>query len=297
MDHDEVEGNLPWLLNGTLADAERVEVEAHLASCDACRAALRETRLALLVHAQHTPVDSILDLASGQPLPPDELDKLESTIARDAELQDELRLSRTGLAEIRRVEAESAQVPRRVGWLPIAAMIAGAALLGGAGSWLGLRPTLLAERSAHTEAAQRVDELAQRLQTTEAELRELSRRTAETTRAEANVPVVALLPAGEALRGSGGTVVVDVGPTTRSVTLLLFASVVRQQQVNAAWIDAHGRSTWTVAGLRKQPTDEFTLSVPAALLLPGKARIDLLDPDRPDGRPVATYQVEIRSER
>lgn len=45
--HDEAEALLPWLVNGTLSSAELDRVEAHLAECAECRAALAtERRLA-----------------------------------------------------------------------------------------------------------------------------------------------------------------------------------------------------------------------------------------------------------
>ena len=42
--HEQAETLLPWYANGTLDDADRALVDAHLAGCDACRAALEEER-------------------------------------------------------------------------------------------------------------------------------------------------------------------------------------------------------------------------------------------------------------
>ncbi|HEY8521883.1 MAG TPA: zf-HC2 domain-containing protein [Gammaproteobacteria bacterium] len=53
--HEDVIELLPWLVNGTLSDAERERVERHVRSCLPCRAARRtEQRLAALVQAQPT---------------------------------------------------------------------------------------------------------------------------------------------------------------------------------------------------------------------------------------------------
>lgn len=42
--HEQAEALLPWYANGTLDDADRAVVEAHLAKCDECRAALASER-------------------------------------------------------------------------------------------------------------------------------------------------------------------------------------------------------------------------------------------------------------
>jgi len=43
--HRQVEALLPWYVNGTLGDDERVRVEAHLAECPRCQAELASERL------------------------------------------------------------------------------------------------------------------------------------------------------------------------------------------------------------------------------------------------------------
>ncbi len=54
-EHERAAELLPWLVNGTLAPAERELVERHVKTCLPCRAALRaEQRLAALVQAQPT---------------------------------------------------------------------------------------------------------------------------------------------------------------------------------------------------------------------------------------------------
>jgi hypothetical protein len=46
---------LPWLLNGTLEDAERRQLIEHLRDCSACRAALTDTQMALDIFDWHPP--------------------------------------------------------------------------------------------------------------------------------------------------------------------------------------------------------------------------------------------------
>jgi hypothetical protein len=55
MTHDHVIETLPWLVNGTLAEGERSEVEEHLAGCPDCRAELALTRDAFELYAVHLP--------------------------------------------------------------------------------------------------------------------------------------------------------------------------------------------------------------------------------------------------
>ena len=45
IDHDRAFDSLPWLVNGTLAAAERDAVEQHVRTCIACRRELKEQRL------------------------------------------------------------------------------------------------------------------------------------------------------------------------------------------------------------------------------------------------------------
>ena len=55
---------LPWLLNASLEDSERREVEDHLRTCAGCRRALAETRGAFELFAVHPPVEAIVARAA-----------------------------------------------------------------------------------------------------------------------------------------------------------------------------------------------------------------------------------------
>lgn len=57
---------LPWYLNGTLEAREREEVRHHLATCEACRQALTETREAWRIFDQHLPSEVLVALAWGK---------------------------------------------------------------------------------------------------------------------------------------------------------------------------------------------------------------------------------------
>lgn len=60
---DDVRGMIPWFLTGALEDDERQQVLRHLATCEACRHDLADTRLAAEIFDQHPPTEAILALA------------------------------------------------------------------------------------------------------------------------------------------------------------------------------------------------------------------------------------------
>jgi len=60
---DEVVQRLPWYLNGSLAPEEQGEIRGHLADCEACRAALAETRLGYRIFSAHVPAEALVDYA------------------------------------------------------------------------------------------------------------------------------------------------------------------------------------------------------------------------------------------
>jgi len=86
---------LPWLLNGTLEATERDEVRRHLATCERCRAALKDTRDAWTIFGQHIPSDALVALAYGEI--PEGIDPAvaERHLATCAECAAELELART----------------------------------------------------------------------------------------------------------------------------------------------------------------------------------------------------------
>ncbi len=78
---------LPWLLNGTLAEAERSEVWHHLETCETCRRGLAETREAWSVFAQHLPSQDLVALAWGEAPSAAVTEHLESCARCAAELE------------------------------------------------------------------------------------------------------------------------------------------------------------------------------------------------------------------
>lgn len=56
---------LPWLVNGSLADAERRAVEVHLRECESCRRELEETLAAGAIYAAHPEARALVAYAAG----------------------------------------------------------------------------------------------------------------------------------------------------------------------------------------------------------------------------------------
>jgi hypothetical protein len=83
---------LPWLLNDSLAAAERQQVLEHLASCPGCRQALDDTRTAAAIFDWHPPAAELIAHAGGGTAPAGLAEHLASCPACAAEME----LLRTG---------------------------------------------------------------------------------------------------------------------------------------------------------------------------------------------------------
>jgi len=175
---------LPWLVNDSLDEADRPEVEDHLRTCADCRRALAETRGAFELFAAHPPVEAIVARAEADGVWDDTVDfeggrigreALDAHLAHCAECREELELARDSRRELEGEEAApagegraGAVVPfalparpdagaaRGFDWRPLA--LAASLLLAviAAGGWL-----FTAQEAADRQA--RVDELEERL--------------------------------------------------------------------------------------------------------------------------------------
>lgn len=135
---------LPWLLNGTLAAAERDEVWHHLETCERCRRDLTETREAWSVFAQHLPSQNLVALAWGETPSAAVEEHLESCArcAADLEL---VRMSRRleeedNIALFPAAKPRPAATPRR--W-QAAAMAAGLVAVVSAFGWIQDRKSVV----------------------------------------------------------------------------------------------------------------------------------------------------------
>jgi len=131
-EHDRFERLLPWLVNGTLGDPERRQLEEHLASCLDCREALEECRRLAAGLARAEPPE---------PAPhPAQLARLVERI-RSGEADRETAEDRSGLGG-RPSRHLWRSTPRAARWL-----------VGAQAAALLLALGLLAERPGETDAA------------------------------------------------------------------------------------------------------------------------------------------------
>ena len=105
---------LPWLLNGSLDEAERRDLAGHLSACETCRLELEESKLAWDVMNEHVPSLALAEYAVG--LTPGGLDRerLERHVELCAACRQELEQARTDVvADLSEVRAARAARPRR----------------------------------------------------------------------------------------------------------------------------------------------------------------------------------------
>ena len=108
---------MPWLLNGSLDEAESRRLRQHLAACEACRLELAEAADAWQLMTRHVPSMSLAEYAQG--LPPSELsrEQIEAHLEVCASCREEAELAGTG--EV--VDFETARSRRTVSALEPAA--------------------------------------------------------------------------------------------------------------------------------------------------------------------------------
>lgn len=320
---------LPWLLNGTLAEPERGEVGEHLASCDACRAELSETRLAGRIFAAHLEADELVAYAFDEPTALGH-ERIAAHLAICSRCAEELEL----VAQSRRLceregaeggeilpfqrPAEAPPAPRQLLW-QWAAMAAGLTALIAAGGWMwswnqseSLAGRLAEARRGGAAAAERladVERRAEELGAVAAEARdrvarleeELAGRAVETRRTPAprlhlNTPVIDLFPGDVVVRGGEAPRTArDLPQSAELVTLILN---VDSREEFAAYelrvVDAGGATVRRERGLARDPeTGGFTVSLPVALLGTGRATIEIYGLGAEGATRLASYPVEV----
>jgi anti-sigma factor RsiW len=106
---------LPWLLNGTLDDAERLEVLEHLEGCVECRGELAHTRdLAALLSAHPAP-EQLVDHAEGRPVPGLAPEELERHLTACETCTEEMALIREARRGLRLDEGSTPEPTRQAG--------------------------------------------------------------------------------------------------------------------------------------------------------------------------------------
>jgi len=318
---------LPWFLNGTLEKGEHDEIRRHLATCEACRAALNQTREAWEIFDQHLPSQTLVALAYGET--PQETDPAlaERHLASCPECAAELELARMS----RHLEKDNVApfpVPRpRSGassrsWRNLAAAAGLTTLVASAG-WIyqiqqtapysaqvaraQTPPAATAPREDSGALQKKLGELAATLSQLQSrqEETEMRARKAETQVAEletrneaphASTLVIldspVLVRAGEEPSAPKPE---EVRRSSLSTTVLLQAAKDEQAPGprKAEIVDAAGTKLRLPEVLPLEPeSGYYTLSVPAGFLKPGRYTIRLLDPK--SGGLRETYALQVK---
>jgi anti-sigma factor RsiW len=324
---------LPWLLNGTLEATEKDEVERHLATCERCRAALKDTQGAWTIFSQHIPSDALVALAYGEVPAGVDPAVAERHLATCPECAAELELARTS----RRLEDDKIAVfpgprprPEPVDdrgsrtWRT-AALAAGLTMMVTGTGWFYefQQAGSLAERLAQKPAAvqetrpaapapppsqeiadlksqaqasqQNQEKLARELDEARGKMASLEQSTGAFLQPQINPWSGAVNPA-EVVRDAGGSAEANeqVLPADRLALPVLGAESVNALR-DIEILDSQGKIRWSGSGLRST-TDgqEYKLSIPPGFLKPGRYTIQLYAKE--NGRRVKHESYRIRVE-
>lgn len=296
---------LPWHLNGSLAPEEERRVMDHLASCDGCRRELDETREAFRIYGQHLPAEVLVDLAFERPpkLPRALVDE---HLRRCSECRDELALVLESRQSLQEPEERAAlpgvpsdvaggatvlPMPARTGRPPVSALWRGVALaasvvgLLSAGGWLWSSRLVGAGNERVAELERRIGDL---------ERSGSERRGLEAP--ELNVSVVDLFPDGMVVRGgeTEDEPAVPIPSGVRWTTLVLNSELPADEPpLRVRLLDARGEEIWSLEGLRRNPTGEYTVSFPSAELEPGEYELELRGERAGDEVALESYRIRI----
>jgi len=288
---DQTEELLPWLANGTLGPRERDAALAHLRTCPACGRAARATASAWEVFGQHPGVLSLLDHVTEAPggAPGDAPGRRDlaghlegcPSCREEADLLRESRAAMEG--KITRIAAPPARVQR---WGMAAAAGFLLAVIGQTGWLISWRNSGVLE-SAQTDLARRIDAL-------EADNARLASARDRAEAAQMNTPIIELLPAAARTRGTGAARPVEIPAAISTVTLVLVAGEGAScDRCDVELIDAGGGALWSGTGLVRQPSSDYTFTLPAGILPEGEAVIRLLLPGREPRAEVERYRLNV----
>jgi len=258
MDCDQAIERLPWLLNGSLAPAERRELEAHLAECERCRAALADTRTAGEIFAQHIPSADLVAFAADEP-----------TAISSATLERHLESCPQCAAELEMARASRALVENEdVATMPMRAPHGDRGRLRlWQGSALAASLVGLVAIGGWLSSAGQMAQLAARMEASRSVTREAKTLAAAPGSGERlvtpNIALANLVPEGSAaLRGSSATPAISQIPAGREATLTLEPSARDRATLHdITLLDASGRELAHQGGLVKDVYGYFDLTL------------------------------------
>ncbi len=273
---------LPWLVNETLETPEQRQAVAHLESCEACRAELEETRIALAVAAQHLPIEALIAHAAGRD-PGIDPELFQTHLAScddcagELELLIESRESLEGDAPEGEASENDAPEARVLSW-PRPATAPSAPVW-----WRGLTAAAAVVALVAGVAAVRGFKEASRLE----------ERLASVEAPAANIAVVDLLPVDLALRGEEPPTEVQIASVPSTLILnsgLLASSGPYRLQI----LDADGETIARVEDLRSDRDGLLTLSLVTAALPPGELTLLVFEPGPEAREPLESYLLQVR---
>lgn len=325
---------LPWLLNGTLGEDERREALDHLKSCEACRQALGETRLAWRIYDQHIPAAALVAHAGGDAPEGVDAEVLAAHLAVCPQCTAELELARLsrGLVEDESVallgaartaaRATPRAVPARWRTTALAAGLAGLVAFGGwyrsaeearalSGRLASAEvppapaPAVGAPAAAGTADPQRIADQQHQLeamqktvediQKAEGKAREQLAQLAERSPLEPQVNTwVGDVRPLGDVVRGGDAGTVEI-PAGATATLLLSAAASIPGDRDVEIADAQGRIVWQGRGLHlNAESRDYTLTLPRGALPAGTYTIHLYRTVDGSRAPAESYTFAVR---
>lgn len=313
---------LPWLLNGTLAAAERDEVWNHLETCERCRRDLAETREAWSVFAQHLPSQNLVALAWGETPSAAVEEHLESCARCAAELE-LARMSRRleeddRIAVFPGVSVKPAAREGSRSWRA-AALAASLAGVVAAAGWISefRQSDSLAEQLAQRPApvsreddsslrakmgrlqdqvqdSQKTQEdLAKRLDQATSQYAELEQKADSLLKPQIN-PWSEIVGPREVERGGQAAPMEEeqVFSAGRPAVPRLGAespNAVREIEI----LNSRRKVLWSESGLRSTQDQEYKLIIPPGFLKPGRYTVQLYSRENGKRVPRETYRIRV----
>jgi hypothetical protein len=317
---------LPWLLNGTLAPDDRRQVNAHLAGCLACRQELKETVVAWNVFQTHLPSETLVDYAFEQSIAPPDRGLIEGHLATCEECSAELAMVRESrrLAEeedvpavLRKAFVPAAEKKKWREWfqfpslVPVAVGLA-LAVVAAAAVWnlwrsqranqarqeqsiAGLETENRQLRQTEAQLHGQLDQANQQLAQVQEQLRNLNAP-------QLNFPLRDIRPADPMQYKSAGQAADPVVNELEIPSSAKFVALILNSQSQESYrsyaiemLDAQKNVKWNGVGLARNPSNDYTISLPADFLAPGASyTINVYGEGRGRRVRVESYRIRVK---